>query len=79
MTAVRTRLADRPDLVGVVQKDLGPLVRQGPRPASPADILAVLGAVPVLLLAGGVDFDRAAGLGQAILAGAELSSGEVAS
>ena len=78
LAAAWTSLAARPDLAGLVQKDLGPLVRQGPRAARAADTLALLGDRPLLLLSAGVDFDRAAALCQAILAAETLAPPEAA-
>ncbi len=71
VVARRTTLADAPELVPAIAKDLGVLFLAGPRQADRAAYLAALGALPVLALSGGVDFSRAAQLCQDILSRAE--------
>lgn len=69
LRATWTCLAERPELAAILHKDLGPLVAMGPRPASTADTLAVLGPQPLLYLTGGLDMEQAAALGWDMLAG----------
>lgn len=69
MTARRTGLAESPELLPAFMKDVSVLFARGPRRARPEDYLTLLADCPVLLLEGGTDFDRAAGMCLELLAG----------
>jgi len=62
MQADWTTLSRREEYLPAVTKDLGVLYQDGPRPADVDDYRALLGDCPVLAIAGGVDFARAAAL-----------------
>ncbi|WP_428569748.1 MAG: HprK-related kinase B [Solidesulfovibrio sp. DCME] len=68
MAARRIGLAERPELVAAITKDVSVLFAQGPRRARPEDYLRLLADCPVLLLEGGTDFHRAADRCLALLA-----------
>ncbi|MCB2187005.1 MAG: HprK-related kinase B [Deltaproteobacteria bacterium] len=71
----RITLAQRPELLPAFMKERGAFYLDGDEglalgaPPEPADYLALLGGLPVLEIAGGVDFPAAVAACQALLAG----------